>query len=116
MNLTVALGLIFYWVVWILLLTLGPTEENLFLADGATLQGGDGFNSTGFTEEELDSGGFFSSIFNVFDAVTRFIILVLFGIGIMPTAPFAVQTAVSLLISGFTLFSIGFVIDAVWSG
>lgn len=113
MNLKILMILILYWTVWILVLTIGATDSsNPFITDGYNITGS--FNSTGFSEAEIDTGFTFWSIIAVFTSLFRFIGLVFFGI--TPVLTGAWQVIFAAWQTALTFFTIGFVIDAIWSG
>jgi hypothetical protein len=99
-------------MVWISFLSIGVGSYNPLHDGGYNISGE--FNSTGFNESELDSGGFFSGILGVFNALSRVVGLVFFGL--TPAVTGLLQVLFSLWASGWTLFTIGFIIDSFWSG
>lgn len=113
MNLKIAALLIIYWSIWILICTVGVSDGSNFLVTGG-LTTTASLNSTGFSASELDSGGFFSGVIGVFNAMLRFIGLALFGI--TPVLAGTWQLIFTAWQSGVTLFTIGFIIDSFWQG
>ena len=111
MNLKILSILILYWSVWILILTVGVTDGSNPLTGYSTTAS---LNSTGFSVDEIEAGGLFDGIVNIFTALGRFIALALFGFTTELTG--LAQTIFTTFITGMTLFTIGFIIDSVWSG
>ena len=118
MNLNVAFALIGYWTIIILLFTINDDlSGNLFVNNGYSTNAE--LNSSGFSSDEIDTGtggiwSFFSGVASVFVAIGRFIGLVFFGI--TPALSGLPQYLLSAWQSALTLFTIGFIIDSLWSG
>lgn len=83
------------------------------LVDGGYSISGD-LNSSGFTSEEIDTGGFFSGIIGIFTSMGRAIALVTFGI--TDALEGLAQWVVSIISGAITLFTIFWIIDSFWSG
>jgi len=112
MNLKIAMILIMYWSLFTVVYTVGDSViGNPFSSSGSINAD---INASGFSSDELDSGGFFSGVLGVFTALGRFFEMAVFGLttGLEGT----VQVLFSTWQLGFTLFTIGFIIDSVWSG
>jgi len=116
MNLSIAGLLILYWTLIIAVFGIGIGTDfgNPFFDAGFNTTAS--VNASGFTAGEIDSGGFFSGVLGVFTAIARFIGLALFGIGLGSILPTWIGYLFNLLFTGITLFTIGFIIDSVWSG
>jgi len=85
-------------------------QGSIFTDEGAntTIQ----INSSDMSAEEIEQGGFFTSGLDF----SRFIFFVGFGIGLTSDTPTFISLIWIVIASGITLFSIGFVIDSIWSG
>jgi len=102
-----------YWVIWILVLTIGVSDSSNPLVNAGYNQTIN-INSSGFTSDEIDTGFTFMSFIAVLGSIGRFIGLALFGI--TPAITGLSQIIFSTWSSAWTLFTIGFIIDAIWSG
>ena len=113
MNLKIALILILYWSLFTVMYSL----DDAVIGNPLTGEGGSidaNINASGFNNDELDSGGFFSGVLGVFVALGRFFGMALFGLS--PALTGTVQFLFSTWQLGLTLFTIGFIIDSVWLG
>jgi len=113
LNLKIAFILLSYWTIWILICTVGTTDgSNAFASGGYSVDGS--INSSGFSADEIDTGFSFMSFIAVLGSIGRFVLLALFGITTALTGlPQVLFTAWS---SMWTLFTIGFILDSIWSG
>ena len=100
-----------YWIV-IGLSFVSITDGNQFIEDGYTANVG--FNDTDFSSDEIDSGGFFSGVIGIFTALGRFILFA--GFGATPILTGLWQAIFSAWQIGWLTFTVGFIIDSVWSG
>lgn len=113
MNLKVAFIVILYWTIWIAILTVGGANNSL--TESGVNQTGS-INTSDFGQGEIDSGGIFSGTLGVFTSIGRFIGLTFFGIGLPSDYPLLLRTLFALWATGWTLLTIGLIIDSVWSG
>ena len=113
MNLKILSILILYWSIWLLILTVGASDgSNPLSSSGYSTDAS--FNSTGFSADEIDEGGFFSTVIGIFASMGRFIGIALFGFTTALTG--LAQIIFATFATGMTLFTIGFIIDSFWSG
>lgn len=76
----------------------------------------DDVNASGFSGDEIDSGGFFGGIVGVFTAVARFLGFVAFGIGCCGSDTPAWFTVIFVFWNTvITLLFIAFIINAFWN-
>lgn len=112
MNLKVLAVIILYWSLFFIITGLTDSVTGNPLSTDYTTSGE--LNESGFSaDDEVDSGGFFA-VLGVFTALGRFFAFALFGFTTVLTGlPQVLFTAWQ---SGWTLFTIGFLVDSVWSG
>jgi len=113
MNLKIAFILIGYWSVWILILTIPDAVIGNPFGERGYSTNAD-LDTSDFTVEEIDGGGFFTGTLGVFATIGRFVLIVLFGLTTTLTG--LSQVIVTTWSTGWTFLSIAFVVDAIWSG
>lgn len=108
MNLKILFGLCVYWIFWIIFLTsdMSPLYEEAYITDSIDL------NVTALSDSEQDTGGLFSSGVSF----GRFAKFTVFGIGLPSNYPSWLKYLFGLWQTILTLLTIGFFLDALWSG
>lgn len=114
MDLKILFILGIYWTLISLVFAVGVgSDEGNILVDNE-YSSEVNINSTGFTSDELDSGGFFSGIIGIFTAMARIVGFYTFGITSQ------LSGTAQLIFSAWTvfisIFTIGFIISAFWNG
>lgn len=108
MNLKILFGIIVYWCIWIIFLTsnISPLYEKEFDTSSIDL------NITALSPDEQDTGGLFSTGVSF----SRFAKFTVFGIGLPIDYPEWIKIFFGIWQTIITLFTMGFIIDAIWSG
>ena len=107
--------LLLYWGLWILISTVGVSDgSNPLIASNLTYGTHVEINASGFTGDEIDETGFFSTLAGIVVAMGRFFGFALFGF--TPALSGLSQLLVTMWASCWTMLTIGWIIDAFWSG
>lgn len=75
----------------------------------------DDLNSTGFSQDEIDTGGFFSGIVGITTAVGRFFGFIGFGFGMPSDTPGWVSTFIILWNTCITMVFIAWIVNCFWN-
>lgn len=108
MNLKILFGIVIYWSIWIIFLTsdMSPLYEENFDSSSIDL------NMTALSPDEQDTGGFFSTGISF----SRFVKFSFFGVGLPVDYPVWIKYLFGVWQTIITLFTIGFIVDSIWSG
>ena len=116
MDLKILFGLGVYWTLISLVFGFGISDTtitgNFFNTEGYNSTGT--INSTGFSSDEIDTGGFFSGIIGIFTAMGR--IIGFYTLGLTPALTGSAQIIFSAWQILLSIFTIGFIISAFWDG
>ena len=111
------IGLLYAFIFWYGLLSLA------YVAIPSDIQEGtidytfvDDINASGFSEDEIDTGGFFSGLIGIGGAVARFFGFILFGFGLPDDTPQYAQTFVFFWNTIVTLLLIAWIVSIFWDG
>lgn len=105
MNLKILFMLILYYTCISLFFSFAPIN---FIGYSSNVN----LNDTAITGGEIDTGGVFTGGVSF----TRFLGLVTVGVGLPSDTPTAFKAFFIIIQSGILLFTIGFFVDALWSG
>ena len=106
MDLKILGILLLYWALWIGISY--AVFSNITVDTTVTAS----LNSSAMGAEELESGGLFTTGVSL----ARFAGFVLFGVGLPSAMPTLVAYLLAIFQSCVTIFTVGFVISAIWNG
>ena len=114
MDLKILFGIALYWTLISLVFGLGLADSfGNPLVDGG-YSSSVNINSSGFSSDEIDSGGFFSGLIGIIVAMGRIIGFYAFGLSTALTGN--LQIIWSAWTIFLNIFTIGFIISAFWDG
>ena len=107
MNLRVLFLLLFYYAfisIFFIAVSSHPDTSNYNVSIN--------LNDSQITDSEIDTGG----IFNTGISFTRFTTLILFGVGLPEDTPTFFSVSFAIWQTMMLIFTIGFIISAIWNG
>lgn len=111
MNLKVLFFLLVYYVLMSIIFIATTGTDNPYTNNDVYLNGTP-INGSSISSTEIDTGG----LFTIGVSVLRFVGFVGFGIGFPSSLPLWFLVSMIIIQSAISMFTVGFIIDSVWSG